>query len=70
MSSNINQNLTTKKTVSNVYKLEANLGKVILAKQFLESFCCQKSPNQEISLRRFSEYRTSEGSECYQIDPR
>ena len=29
----------------------------------LESFCCKKSPNQEISLRRFSEYRTSEGSE-------
>ena len=36
----------------------------------LESFCCKKSPNQEIGLRRFSEYRTSEGSECYQIDPR
>ena len=30
---------------------------------FLESFCCKKSPNQEIGLRRFSEYRTSEGSE-------
>ena len=29
----------------------------------LESLCCKKSPNQEIGLRRFSEYRTSEGSE-------
>ena len=29
----------------------------------LESFCCKKSPNQEIGLRRYSEYRTSEGSE-------
>ena len=29
----------------------------------LESFCCKKSPNQEIGLRRFSEYQTSEGSE-------
>ena len=27
----------------------------------LESFCCKKSPNQEIGLRRFSEYQTSEG---------
>ena len=39
-------------------------------KKCLESFCCKKSPNQEIGLRRFSEYRTSEGSEWYQIDPR
>ena len=38
--------------------------------RLLESFCCKKSPNQEIGLRRFSEYRTSEGSEWYQIDPR
>ena len=33
----------------------------------LESFCCKKSPNQEIGIRRFSEYRTFEGSEWYQI---
>ena len=31
--------------------------------KIIESFCCKKSPNQEIGLRRFSEYRTSEGSE-------
>ena len=36
----------------------------------LESFCCKKSPNQEICLRTFLGYRTSEGSEWYQIDPR
>ena len=29
----------------------------------LESFYCKKSPNQEIGLRKFSEYQTSEGSE-------
>ena len=32
-------------------------------KNMVESFCCKKSPNQEIGLRRFSEYRTAEGSE-------
>ena len=30
----------------------------------------KKSPDQEIGLRRFSEYQISEGSEWYQIDPR
>ena len=29
----------------------------------LESFCCKKSPNQEIGLGRFWEQGTSEGSE-------
>jgi len=32
-------------------------------KGLVESFCCKKSPNQEIGLRRFSEYWTSEGFE-------
>ena len=32
-------------------------------KLILESFCCKKSPNQEIGLGRFWEQGTSEGSE-------
>ena len=34
--------------------IEVGIPKV-LEQEFLESFCCKKSPNQEIGLGRFSE---------------
>ena len=57
---------------TSIYYVGMNFWLLLTRPQYwaLESFCCKKSPNQEIGLRRFSEYRTSEGSEWYQIDPR